>query len=172
MLKLLGCVCILAASSGMAYSLIAGLSCELRQLEELLDLLLALEGEIAYCRSPLPELLRQLSETAGDAYREILAEAGRRMEESEEADMAALWRETCARHRAGLRIRDAGYQALARIGEVFVYTSLESSLQLLRLNQEKLKGVLAGKRGEFADRRKLYGCICYMAGLLSIILLL
>ena len=39
MLKLLGCICILAASGGMAYSCVAGLRQKLRQTELLLELL-------------------------------------------------------------------------------------------------------------------------------------
>lgn len=171
MLKLAGSICILLASSGMAYSLIMGLHMELQQLEELMDLLSVIEGEIMYSRCPLPELLRHLSETAKEPYRSILSQAGSRMEESEEADMTVLWKEICGCFRKELRYGQAEYQILLRTGGVFTYMSLESSLQLLRLNREKLKSIIEKKRGEFADRRKLYSCICYMAGLLSIVLL-
>ncbi len=46
MLKLAGCICILLASCGMAYSLVTGLRKQISQTEALLDFFTAMEGEI------------------------------------------------------------------------------------------------------------------------------
>lgn len=172
MLKLLGCICILAASSGMAYSCVLGLRVGLRQTEQLLDLLTAMEGEITFSRCPLPELLAHLAQHMQDPYGELLAQAGHKMEDNREADIPVLWKEICEQFHAQLHIPREAYQVLLRIGEVFSYSSLEASLQLLQLGRKKLAAVAEDRYAEFAGKRKLYCCLCYMAGLLSIILLL
>ena len=68
MLKLCGCVCILAASSGMAYSCILTLYRRLQQTELLSELVTAMEGELTYSRCPLPELLERLSRHISQPY--------------------------------------------------------------------------------------------------------
>lgn len=172
MLKLLGCICILAASSGMAYSCVLGLRVGLRQTELLLDLLTAIEGEITYSRCPLPELLTYLAQHMQEPYGELLAQAGRKMEDNREADIPVLWKAVCEQFRAQLHIQQEAYQVLLRVGEVFSYSSLEASLQLLQLGRKKLTAVMEKRYAEFAGKRKLYCCLCYMAGLFSIIILL
>lgn len=172
MLKLFGCLCILAASSGMAYSCVRGLRIGLQQIELLLDLLTAMEGEMTYNRCPLPELLVYLAQHTKEPYRELLGQAGRSMEDSTEADIPALWKEVCGQFRMQLQLPQEAYQVLLRMGEVFSYPSLEASLQLLQLGQKKLAALLESRYAEFAGKRKLYCCLCYMAGFFSIIILL
>ena len=72
MLKLAGCLCILVASSGMAWTLVYGMRQELCQMEQLAELLTAVEGEVTYTRCPLPELLEQLAGHMRTPYRELL----------------------------------------------------------------------------------------------------
>jgi len=172
MLKLAGCICILLASGGMAYSCIYSLRKEISQSEQLLDLFTVLEGEVAYSRCPLPELLARLSGQMPQPYSRLLMQSSKQMEENQEADIPALWKLSCEEVRPELMLPPQAYQALLRMGEAFSYTSLESSLQLLRLGQKKIAGLIDEKNAEFAGRRKLYCCLCYMAGLFSIILLL
>lgn len=172
MLKLLGCICILAASSGMAYSCVLGLRMGLHQTEQLLDLLTAIEGEVTYSRCPLPELLMRLAQHMPEPYRGLLMQAGRKMEDNREADIPVLWKEVCEQYRAQLYIPLEAYQVLLRMGEVFSYSSLDASLQLLQLGRKKLTVAAEGQNAEFAGKRKLYCCLCYMAGLFSIIILL
>ena len=172
MLKLLGCICILAASGGMAYSCVAGLRQKLRQTELLLELLTAIEGEITYSRCPLPELLAHLAQHIQQPYGKLLQETGARMEDRIEADIPFLWKEVCGTFRPQLDLPSEAYQVLLRVGEVFSYTSLDASLQLLELGRKRLTAVAESRYAEFAGKRKLYCCLCYMAGPFSMILLL
>ncbi|MDE7313029.1 MAG: stage III sporulation protein AB [Eubacterium sp.] len=172
MLKLLGCLFIFAASSGMAYSLVLGLYSQIRQTELLLRLVTAVEGEVAYSRSPLPELLSKLAGHLPEPYQELLTEASRQMEDNREADIPALWTESCVRFQKQFSLPQEAYEVLLSIGEVFSYTSLESSLQLLQLGKKRLDGAMQRLDAEFSGKRKLYCCLCYMAGFSCIILLL
>ncbi len=172
MLKLAGCLCVLLASSGMAYSFVKGLRRELSQTEQLLDFLVVLEGEISYNRCPLPELLLQLSANMPQPYQELLLQSSRKMEDNREADVPALWRGVCEGLEGQFALQKEARQVLLRTGEVFAYVSLESSLQLLHISQKKLERIIGQKHTEFASQRKLYCCLCYMAGLAAVILLL
>lgn len=172
MLKLSGCILILLASSGMAYSFVRGLRLELRQMEQLLSLLTAMEGEITYSRCPLPDLLAHLAGRESAPFGEILAEAGRRMGDNQQADLPLLWKSVCAQYKRQLALTGESYQVLLRAGEAFSYTSLESALQMLRFGQKKMDFLLKTRQGEFDVRRKLCCCLCYTAGLGSMILLL
>lgn len=172
MLKIIGSICILLASGGMAYSYICGLRKELCQTEQLLELLTVIEGELMYHRCPLPELLQHLSSHMPKPYCELLKQGSLRMEDNREADIPALWKEVCMEFAEQLVLPPQADQVLLRIGEVFAYHSLEASLQLLALCKQKLADLLAHRHAEFAGKQKLYYCICYMAGLFAIILLL
>ena len=172
MLRFLGCICILAASSGMEYSCVLGLRQELHQTELLMEFLTALEGEITYHRCPLPEMLGQLSQHMPQPYCRLLLEGSRKMEDNSESDIPLLWKDVCEQFRPQLHIPSGAYQILLRMGEVFAYSSLEASLQLLALGRKKLASFIESQSVEFAGRRRLYCCLSYMAGLFSIILLL
>ncbi len=171
MLKLCGCICILLASSGMAYSCVLGLREQLSLMEQLLELLTALEGEITYTRRPLPELLQHLSKHMPEPYCSLLMQSSRRMEDNNEADIPSLWKAVCEEARGQFPMPGEAYQVLLRVGDVFSYTSLEASLQLLRIGQKTLATLIASGRGEFSAKRKLYCCLCYMAGMFLIVLL-
>lgn len=172
MLKLAGCICILAASTGMAYSGILRLRMELYQIEILMDLFTAVEGELAYCRCPLPELMGRIAEHMPAPFNAILEQSSSRMEENCEPDIPVLWADACEQYSVQLMVPKEAYEVLLRLGEVFAYSSLESSLKLLRLGQKKLELLMEGRNAEFAGRRKVYCSLCYMAGLFLIILLL
>ncbi len=171
MLKLAGCLCILVASSGMAWTLVYGMRQELCQMEQLAELLTAVEGEVTYTRCPLPELLEQLAGHMRTPYRELLQQCGHAMEESREADIPALWKAACGEWKEQLVLPGEAYQILWRMGEVFTYTSLDSSLQLLQSGRRRLETLMAKEQADFAGKRKLYSCLCYMGGLCSIVLL-
>lgn len=145
---------------------------ELDQIETLMDLLTAVEGEITYSRCPLPELMNRLAEHMPGPYDEILLQGSRRMEENSEPDIPVLWADVCEQHSARLIVPKEAYEVLLRLGEVFAYTSLEASLKLLRLGQKKLEFLIEARNAEFANRRKVYCSLCYMAGLFLIIILL
>lgn len=172
MLKFAGCICILLASTGMAYSYVCGFRRELGQMEQLLELFTVMESEITYSRCPLPELLLQLSAHMPQPYQGLLQSGSSRMEDNRQADIPALWKEACEEVKGQLAIPPQAYQVLLQAGQVFAYTSLESSLQLLKISQNKLSGLIEKNRTEAAGKRKLYCCLCYMAGLFSIIILL
>lgn len=172
MLKVFGCLFLFTASSGMAYSLVLGLHSQLHQTELLLGMLTAMEGEVAYSRSPLPELLTQLAGHLQEPYCKLLLEASRRMEDNREADVPALWKESCDQLHQQLSLPQEAYEVLLRVGEVFSYTSLESSLQLLRLGKKRLDEIMQRQYAEYAGKRKLYCCLCYMAGFCCMVLLL
>ncbi len=172
MLKLAGCICILLASCGMAYSLVTGLRKQISQTEALLDFFTAMEGEITYSRCPLPELLLHLSRHQPQPYQEILVLGSRKMEDNSEADIPVLWKDACAQYRPQLALADDDYGVLLRMGEIFAYDSMEASLQLLALCRKKLAVSIESRSAEFAGRRKLYCCLCGMAGLFAIIILL
>ncbi len=172
MLKLAGCICILAASSGMAYSCIRSMYGSLRETELLAELLTAVEGELTYNRCPLPELFVHLSEHMKKPYRELLLQMSSQMEENREADIPVLWKEACAQFHRQMNLPGEAYAALLRVGEVFSYASLDSSLQLLAYTKKKLDAAIHKQYAEFAGKRKLYCCLCYTAGLFTIIILL
>jgi len=114
----------------------------------------------------------RLAQHMPEPYRGLLMQAGRKMEDNREADIPVLWKEVCEQYRAQLYIPLEAYQVLLRMGEVFSYSSLDASLQLLQLGRKKLTVAAEGQNAEFAGKRKLYCCLCYMAGLFSIIILL
>lgn len=171
MLKLAGCICILLASAGMARSFIYGMRQELCQMEQLSELLMAMEGEVTYSRCPLPELLEQMAGHMQTPYREMLLACSRDMEANLEADIPALWQDVCREWKSQLVLSGEAYRILQRMGEAFSYHSLDASLQLLSSGKKRLETLLAESRAEFAEKRKLYSCLCYMTGLCSIILL-
>ena len=94
------------------------------------------------------------------------------MEENREADIPVLWKEACTRFRRQMNLPSEVYESLLRVGEVFSYSSLDSSLQLLEYTKKKLDAAIRSQYAEFAGKRKLYCCLCYTAGLFSIIILL
>lgn len=175
MLKLCGCVCILAASSGMAYSCILTLYRRLRQTELLSELVTAMEGELTYSRCPLPELLERLSRHISQPYAALLQQVSSRMEEKQEADIPLLWEEVCAQYRRQMSLPPEAYEALLKIGEAFSYSSyssLDASFKLLQPARRKLDAAIRDQYAQLAGKRKLYCCLCYTAGLFSIIILL
>lgn len=172
MLKLVGCICILAASSGMAYSCIMSMYSSLHETELLAELFTAVEGELTYNRCPLPELLMHLSQHMKKPYRELLLQMSSQMEENRESDIPILWKEACAQFHRQMHLPREAYEALLRVGEVFSYAALDSSLQLLAYAKKKLDASIQKQYAEFAGKRKLYCCLCYTAGLFTIIILL
>lgn len=172
MLKLAGSLCVMMAASGMAYTYSYGLRRGYLQMEQFMELLTVIESEILYSRCPLPELLAHLSMHLPQPYQGILAQCSQRMEDNKEADIPALWKRSCEEYRAAFHMPAEACQILLQAGNVFSYTSLDSSMQLLQASRKKLAAMMEKTQAESEGKKKLYCCLCYMAGFCTVIMLL
>ena len=172
MLKIVGSLCIFLASGGMAYVQVCGMKNEIKQLGQLMEWLHILEQELRYCRSPLPEVFKQIGGQLAAPWQQILMDTAERMRLYEQASVTEVWEAVCTCHRDMISLKGTDYQRLLQMGEIFSFRSLESSLQLIQMNRDYFSESRESRREEYENRKKLCCCICYLTGFFVVVLLI
>lgn len=174
MLKLLGCLLVLAGCAGIGcyFSGMAGK--RIRIMEELEGLLQRLYGEIEYAGSDMPEILRALEEESV-YFRGLWERIGLRIAEGKSTRLWEIWREEINRREFYRRcVRFLGQEELfilQEIGRSLGQTDRQSQLHTLTLYQERLHKVLERVSREYHGQARVYRVAGVTAGCFLVILL-
>lgn len=171
MLKGLGAAAVLLACAALGFERSAALARRAACLQELQRLIVMLQGEIRYAKTPLSEAFLELSRRTDGALGRFFSEAASAAGQRDGRSMAEIFR-TCAEESlrgSGLLDEDIGQ--LVRTGARLGYLDREMQVQTLLLYQEDLKREGAAAREDYQRRGKMYRRLGILSGCFLIILL-
>ena len=170
MTRLLGAVLVVAGCVSLGLCAVAWLDGRVRDLGELAAGLDALQRELGWRLSPLPQALEGAARAARGPAADFFALCARRARSPEGQAFQETWRE--ALNASSLRLRGEDKALLERLGGVLGRYDGDSQ----RLALEDAAAGLRTLQGAAADERsrlgRVYGVLGAAAGLLAVILLL
>lgn len=170
MLKVLGALLILAASAGFGCSKSIEMKRREKELEQFLQVLLCLSGEIRCQGGSLVDTFRNTAYRCGKCYSAFLMEAAECMESGTEKNLCNIIRKCAGRSFGKLHLTDEEKRKIEMLGERLGYLDREMQLRQLELYEEEFRQILSKLREEIPEKKKLYNSLGIMGGIMAAIL--
>ena len=172
MLKAAGCILILFASVGLAYSIQCELKNHLQLLYEIQKLFSNILYEEQYSMQPVEYILLYKVKTEHKLLLETCQEIGARLNEKEHGSGERVWQEAFFQRRKQLALSEEEAVLIEGTGRAFFGKSMEENQKMLSYYQERLAFLIETERKERREKQKVYQTASIMCGLILIILLI
>lgn len=172
MLKWIGATMIMAAGTAYGFAQASRYARRPKELRHLGHALAALESEIVYGLSPLPEALVRVSGVVPSPVSELFAEAVRRMGESAaERTAGASWSEAVEAVWPTTSLRESEKQSLLSLSPLLGLTDREDQSKHIRLAVSQLRVEEESAREELARYGTMWKSLGALSAALIVILM-
>lgn len=170
--KLIGCILIIFASSGLGWMKGAELKKHLTEVEKIRQMFLMLRSEIKHIKSPLPEAFRHIGKRMGGVYETWLTDLSEEMTRKSGESFMELWSKSIERYRSGGNLKAEDIEKLKAAGENMGYLDEEMQIGTIDLYVEQLEREIEKLQKEFVVERKLCHCLGVMGGIFLAVILI
>lgn len=172
MLKTLGTLLILAASVGGSFSWMHRFKEQERQLLAVRELLVILEKQLEYVRLPLAEMVEEMAKKAGEPFESPMMKFIEGLLEHSTEDVEGLWRMVLLQHRREFYLSREEFEILLDIGRLLEPVDSRSQVASIELYQSRVDDRIQKMWAERGNKQKVYQSLCFLGGLVLIIVLL
>ena len=170
MLKLAGSFLVIAVSLLYGWKVKEELKAHANQLVGMKEMLLMLQGEISYARTPLKEAFWQMASQGKEPFYSFLKRAAEEME-GNEGSIAEFWGRL-VEEAEDFFLTGEERELLKRVGENFGYLDTQMQLKNLELYIGQTEALIQKAQEELRDRQRTAGALSLMCGLFLVILLI
>ena len=171
MYRIVGCILLVAAGTGMGFSGSMKLSERIYTLEMLLRMGIFLKGEIRCGNMSLPDAFYGVAGRMDGKYREFLISAADRMKSGTGETLSQICRECAESSLKKSCLTHGEKDAFFSFGEYLGYMDLEMQMRQLSLYENNLEAEILKRKAEVSGKKKLYQGIGILGGLLLAVLL-
>lgn len=173
LMKLTGCVLVVAGTSGCGIWLAGCYRQRLLELEQLRQMVFLLKGQILYANAPLHEAFEMVGKRTGGGLSELFLHVAERTEKQEGDTFRQIWNEEIERIPEGASAFGKGdRQLLSALGEYLGFLDRETQERNLLLYLEQLDLRIGEMRDRRQERCRLYTSLGVMSGLFLAVLLI
>ena len=172
MLKITGCILVIASTTLLGFRKGADIEDTCRQLQYLQRLFYLLQSEIRYARTYLGEIFIHLGKQSEGAYREWLLSLGEEMEKRAGKTFEEMWREEIKTYLTDLNIPSGELERLLALGSQLGNMDTEMRVRTLDLYQEQLARSIEEMREGMKGKVRLCHSLGIMGGMFLSILFL
>ena len=166
MLKFIGSIFIITATTCIGFSKSNEMRCHLYELEELKKLFCLLRSELQYTHAPFAEVFSKITEKTSTSYREWLSNLSQRLKNKTRGSFWEIWCLSIAEDLYETNLKEDELEELKNFGKNMVY------IESLDLFIEQLEYSIKNTREAYRSKRKLCQSMGIMGGIFLVILLL
>lgn len=166
MLKLIGSVLIITATTGIGFSKSKDLQHHLNMLEELKKLFCLLRSELQYTHATFAEVFSKISTKTITPYREWLSNLSQRLKNKTRGSFWEIWCLSITEDLNATNIKEDELEELKNVGRNLEY------MESLDLFIEQMEYRIKNTREVYRSKRKLCQSMGIMGGIFLVILLL
>lgn len=171
MLKLIGVIMVIGASSGLGFAMSQELKDRIEALIYIKKIMLMLRGEIKYMKSPLSEAFSNMAVRVNPPFSEFFKALSMELEELEGNPFSMIWKEKINKYLKGLRLLKHDYEQIERLGENFGYLDGEMQLNTIDLYIEQLEVEIKTAQETIGSKTRVYNCMGVMGGIFVAIII-
>lgn len=172
MQKMIGCILIITASTGIGYLKGLDLQKHLMEAQTLRQLFLMLKSEIKYTKAPFGEAFWRIGQRMNGTYAVWLLELSKSLEDRGTARFGELWADSIEEHLTGTHLDNTDLKNLKVMGLHMGYQDEEMQLGAIQLFLEQLELEITKMRESIAVRRRLCNCLGVMGGIFLAVVLI
>lgn len=166
MLKLIGSVLIITATTGIGFSKSKDLQHHLNMLEELKKLFCLLRSELQYTHATFAEVFSKISTKTITPYREWLSNLSQRLKNKTRGSFWEIWCLSITEDLNATNLKEDELEELKNVGRNLEY------MESLDLFIEQMEYRIKNTREVYRSKRKLCQSMGIMGGIFLVILLL
>ena len=166
MLKIIGSIFIITATTGIGFSKSKELQNHLNTLEELKKIFCLLRSELQYTHAPFVEVFSKISTKTSTPYKEWLSNLSKRLMTKTRGTFWEIWSMSITEDLNETNLKEEELEELKNIGKNMEY------IESLDLFIEQLEYRINNTREAYRSKRKLCQSIGIMGGVFLVILLL
>lgn len=172
MLKLIGSILIVIATTGFGFSAGRDLKIRLDNLRYIKKLMLMLRGEIKYLKAPLGEAFYNVAKRAKEPFNLFFSKIAKEIESLECESFYIIWCKYIDEELTKIRLNKRDCQTLKRVGEHLGYMDKELQLGMIDLYIEQLEEEIKLTQESIKEKTRVYNCLGVSMGLFAVLILL
>lgn len=126
------------------------------QLQEVLRMVIALQNEILFCYTPLPECFEKIANKSVEPMKNLFIGIGNKLYNNEVDDVYEAIKESINENRENMNLKDEDYNILLDLGKSLGDTNIHGHVKIFELCKETLKRQINYAEDECKKNRKLY----------------
>lgn len=170
MLRGIGAFLVFLASAGMGYQESRKLSEHIQALEDFLQVIIYLKGEIRYGGSSLPDAFREATGHCSERYADFLKAVSEKMENRQEEDPGRIVRQCAKEYIKENSLSVEEKERIAQLGERLGYLDREMQLRQLSLYESEFERMIQQAKEAAPAKKKLYHSLGVFSGAMIAIL--
>ena len=172
MLKLLGSILIITASTGMAAALYGEIADHVKRLYELRKLFVDISYAAYESMQPVEILLGCFVRTRDEKINDVCKEIADQLIEKKLGQGDVVWRNVFAAHRKELGLSAEEAEVIEGAGSAFFGKSVDENKKHLAVTLERLDFLIGAKQSGQKEKQRVCGAVSILGGLMIIILLI
>ena len=171
MLKIIGSILVIGATTLYGMKRAAGLKEQYVQMEYVRQLFCRVQSEIRYARNPLGEIFSHVGRAAREPYGAWLLELGEMMGRREGGNFSKLWEDSIERRLGDSALSKQELKRLEELGGRLGLADIEMQVKTLELYLMQLTEAMGEVHEEMKEKVRLCHCLGVMSGMFIVILL-
>lgn len=171
-LKIIGCILVIASSAGMGFYFSSEINCRIEDLKELKKLIGLLRGDIRYASTPLPEAISAIARRSSGHFEAFLKKVSQKLNELSGMTFFEIWREAVEKDLADTAMVKKDKYQLIQLGENLGYLDKDMQMNTLDLYLSQLEEEISDLTKTAREKTYLFRSLGIMAGIfISIVMI-
>jgi len=171
-LKIIGCILVIASSSGIGFFFSNEMRCRINDLKELRKLIALLRGDIRYASTPLPEAISTIARRHTGGFQPFFTSVSIKLHEFSGLTFSGIWKEAVEKELLDTSLAKQDKLHLIQFGDNLGYLDKDMQLNTLDLYITQLEDEIVDLSKTAKEKAYLYNSLGIMAGIfISIIML-
>lgn len=171
-MKIIGCILVIASSTGMGFFFSNELRCRIDDLKELRKLVALLRGDIRYANTPLPEAISSINRRHDGSFSAFFRYVSEKLHELSGHTFSEIWRNATEKELTNTSLSKKDKLHLIQFGENLGYLDKDMQMNTFDLYISQLEDEIQELSKTAKEKAYLYNTLGIMAGLFIIIIMI
>jgi stage III sporulation protein AB len=170
--KIIGCILVIASSTGIGFFFSTEMKCRIEDLKELKKLIGLLRGDIRYANTPLPEAINSITRRHSGRFDGFFNYVSVKLHELSGLTFSDIWKTATERELANTSLSKKDKLHLIGFGENLGYLDKEMQMNTFDLYISQLEEEITDLSKSVKEKAYLYNSLGIMAGIFITIIMI
>lgn len=171
-MKIIGCILVIASSTGMGFYFSSEMRCRIEDLRELKKLIGLLRGDIRYANTPLPEAINSINRRHSGRFQTFFAFVSEQLNELSGHTFSEIWRTAAEKQLMDTSLTKKDKLHLVQFGENLGYLDKDMQMNTIDLYISQLEEEIKDLAKTVREKSYLYNTLGVMAGIFITIIMI
>lgn len=171
-MKIIGCILVVASSTGMGFFFSNEMRCRIENLKELRKLIGLLRGDIRYANTPLPEAIGSITRRQNGNFNNFFNDVGTKLRELSGHTFSEIWKEAVQKELIDTSLSKKDKLHIIQFGESLGYLDKDMQMNTIDLFISQLEDEIKELSKTVKEKAYLYKTLGIMGGVFIIIIMI